>query len=164
MPLAPAVARNCSLDSRAPDKRQLRRDYADGLRICELLVYAFVDTLEERPRVVDEDIDTAALLDYVCRKAFQRRLVREVSREPRPVLFVDDVDDCTLAPEALGNAFAYALRPSSDHDRLFEKPKKWLEFIGLPRDFAGLGARKEDIPLLVERLNLEATPSAASCH
>ena len=102
-----------------------RRNDADCLCVGELLVRAFVDSLEKRHRVVDEDIDLSALCDDIAGEPIKRRLVRKVADEPRPLLHIDYVNYRAFAREALGDALANALRPASDDDNLVFEVHYW---------------------------------------
>ena len=93
-----------------------RRDDADRLRVGELLVRAFVDALEKRERVVDENVDLSALCDYISREALKRSLICKVADEPRTLLHIDYVNYRSFVRETLGDALANTLRPAGNDD------------------------------------------------
>ena len=84
-------------------------------------MFAMSIGLPTRPAKCWEASGPSYDLDDVSIQPGERRLVREVADEPRPCLHVDHVNRRAFAREALGDAFADALRPASyDHDFVFE--------------------------------------------
>ena len=93
-----------------------RRNDSDCLGTGKLFIGAFVDSLEQRHGVVDEDVDVSALRDDLGGEAFEHGFVGEVPHEPRPLLDVDHVNMSPLTLEAFGTAFADALSATSHDD------------------------------------------------
>ena len=93
-----------------------RGDDSDRLSVGELFVCTFVDSLEQRHGVVDEDIDVSALRDDQGGEAFKHGFVGEIPHKPRPLLNVDHVNMSSLTLETFGTAFADPLSTASyDH-------------------------------------------------
>ena len=61
----------------------------------------------------------------------------------------------SASPESAGNWSSELSQPDADAARAgIAAFRSWLKSLGLPLTFAELGAKEEDIPLLVKTLNL----------
>ena len=102
------------------------------LCVCELFISTFVDALEKRHRIVDENIDVSALRNHIRGKSFEGGLVGKIANKPRPVLDVYYVNCRALALKALGAAPPDALRPASHYDNFVLKRHKRPHYIPNP--------------------------------